>query len=221
MNRIQQHAAVAASDATAAAASSAEDDDRRAVESVLAGDPGAFRALVRRHQQPIFALAMMMTRERPAAEEVAQDAFLNAFRHLDRYDRQRPFYPWLATIATRLAQTWLRRHGAHLALAAPGTNADGTALIVDTQPSPTEVAMAEEQQRTLWGHVAALSSGERTAVQLHYRQQCSVDEVARQMGVAPGTIKTLLFRARRKLRERLTRATHPPHVPASTTESSR
>ena len=60
-----------------------------------------------RYQGRLFGLVLMMVREPAAAEEVTQDAFVRAYTHLDRYD-QRPFYPWLATIAVRLAQNRLR-----------------------------------------------------------------------------------------------------------------
>jgi RNA polymerase sigma-70 factor (ECF subfamily) len=63
--------------------------------------------------------------------------------------------------------------------------------------------IADEHARRLWQAVAALPSGERTAVMLHYRDGLAIGEVARALGVAPGTIKTLLFRARRHLREQL------------------
>lgn len=179
------------------------DTERQAIESVRHGDVHAFRVLVERYQQRLFALALMITRERPAAEEVTQDAFLNAYRHIGRYDVRRPFYPWLASIAVRLAQTWLRRHAimrlranpAPAALPDPGDGVTGN--------HPLQALVADEQGRRLWSNVQALTSGERTAVLLYYRQQFSVDEIATQLGVTTGTVKTLLFRARRKLRDRL------------------
>ena len=63
--------------------------------------------------------------------------------------------------------------------------------------------IADERSRRLWEAVAALSSGERTAVMLYYRDEMAVRDIARALGVTTGTIKTLLFRARRHLRERL------------------
>src|SRR5687767_15459705 len=108
----------------------------------------------------------MMVRQPAGAEEVTQDAFVRAYTHIDRYDDHQPFYPWLATIAVRLAQNWLRlngrtarREGASFESARePGASAEAlTALI------------ANERDRRLWQAVASLSSGERTAVFLYYR----------------------------------------------------
>lgn len=180
--------------------------DRReheAVDAVLAGDAEAFRVLVRRYQQRTFALALMMTRDRQAAEEVAQDAFLNAWRHLDRYDRRRPFYPWLAAIAARLAQTWLRRHARLRMDLEPSMDVlPAPARQHGSQP-PLTALIADEHGRHLWSQVESLTAGERTVVLSYYRQQLGIAQIAAQLGVTNGTVKTLLHRARCKLRQRL------------------
>ena len=81
---------------------------RAAVSAVRGGDREAFGQLVESYQKPLFGLVMMMVRDPEGAEEVTQDAFIRAFTRLGHYDESRPFYPWLATIAVRLAQNWLR-----------------------------------------------------------------------------------------------------------------
>lgn len=174
--------------------------DRDAVRAVRRGDREAFAGLVRAYQGRLFGLALMILRERGAAEEVTQDAFVRAFTHLDLYDERRPFYPWVATIAVRLAQNRLvargrlaRREGTSLdAAPEPGVDGRGAAAIIE-----------DERRRALWSEVAALPSGERTSVVLFYRDDMPVGDIARTLGVTAGTIKTLLFRARRRLRERL------------------
>ena len=82
---------------------------RIAVQAVRCGDRNAFATIVRLYQRRLFGLALMMTRDSAGAEEIAEDAFVRAFLHLDAYDERRPFYPWLSTIAVRLAQNWLVR----------------------------------------------------------------------------------------------------------------
>lgn len=146
----------------------------------------------------------MMVREPAAAEEVTQDAFVRAYTRLHHYDDNRPFYPWLATIAVRLAQNWLRRHGRTERL-------EGASLNSAKEPAATAGALtaliANERSRRLWQAVAALPSGERTALILHYRDEMPIRDIARALGVTTGTIKTLLFRGRRHLRQRLGPAT--------------
>lgn len=172
--------------------------ERLAVLAVRGGDRDAFGRLVELYQRKLFGLTLMMLRDPQGAGEVTQDAFVRAFTHLDLYDERRPFYPWIATIAVRLAQTWLRRR-------ARVTQREGTELEPELETAATTDPLGElitgERDRRLWRSVAALPSGERTAVFLYYRQEMKVNDVARTLGVTSGTVKTLLFRARRRLRK--------------------
>ena len=180
--------------------------DRDVVLDVRQGNRDAFGRLVRTYQGRLFGLVLMMVREPAGAEEVTQDAFVRAFTHLDHYDEKRPFYPWIASIAVRLAQNWLVAHGRTV-------RREGTALENAVEPGvePGALAtlLATERNRELWSAVSALPSGERTAVMLFYRDEMAVTDAARALGVTAGTIKTLLFRARRHLRERLGAVTSP------------
>lgn len=174
---------------------------REAVEAVRRGDREAFSRIVALYQRRLFGLALMMTRDPAGAEEVAQDGFVRAFMHLRAYDVHRPFYPWLSAIVVRLAQNWLAKR-------ARVVNREGTELDDERDVPANEVdavaaLMTEERDRRLWRAVASLPSGERTAVLLFYRQGLSVGEAAHAIGVADGTIKTLLFRARQRLRRLL------------------
>ena len=160
------------------------------------GDHDAFARLVQEYQHRLFGLTLMILRDRSAAEEITQDAFIRAFTHIGQYDTRRPFYPWLATIAVRLSQNRLR------------AGRSQTLDINDPRLSPeTDTALdtllADERNRRLWRAVATLPYGERTAVMLFYNHEMSVSEIASALGVTSGTVKTLLFRARRHLRSRL------------------
>lgn len=179
---------------------------RAAVRAVRGGDREAFGRLLELYQRRLFGLTLMMVRDPEGAEEVTQDAFVRAFVRLELYDEYRPFYPWLATIAVRLAQNWLRRHSrVSRREGAPIDPERDPALTID----PVDKLITDERGRRLWRSVAALPSGERTAVALYYRQGMKVSDVAHALGVTSGTVKTLLFRARRKLRGALAAAAGP------------
>jgi RNA polymerase sigma-70 factor (ECF subfamily) len=173
---------------------------RAVIDEVRRGNREAFGQIVELHQRRVFALTLMMVRDRSAAEDIAQDAFARALVHLGRYDDQRPFYPWLATIAVRLAHTWLQRQ-------ARLTRREGVPIEPEHDRAATADPLAElianEDERRLWREVAALASGERTVVYLYYRQDMKVRDMALALGVTAGTIKTLLFRARQRLRRTL------------------
>jgi RNA polymerase sigma-70 factor (ECF subfamily) len=175
------------------------------VQRVRAGDVDAFGQIVKGYERRVFALAVMILRNREGADDVTQDAFVRAFERLDLYDVRRPFYPWLATITVRLSRNWLARYspGARRETPIqPESGADASAA-----PAALDVLVAEDEGRHLWRLVERLPLGERTAVVLHYRQELSVSEVASAIGVTAGTVKTLLFRARQHLRASLADAT--------------
>jgi len=175
------------------------------VERVRAGDVDAFGQIVKGYERRVFALAVMILRNREGADDVTQDAFVRAFERLDLYDVRRPFYPWLATITMRLSRNWLARHS-------PGARRETpiqpeSSAYASVAPAALDVLVAEDEGRHLWRLVERLPLGERTAVVLHYRQELSVSEVASAIGVTAGTVKTLLFRARQHLRASLAGAT--------------
>jgi len=177
---------------------SADDGAVRAiVGAVRRGDREVFARLVELYQSRIFGLALMIVRDRSGAEEVSQDAFVRAFTKLEFYDERRPFYPWLATITVRLAQNWLTRSSRL-------KTREGVSLETASEPAastdPLGNLISDESDRRLWRSVAALPEGERMVVILYYRQEMKVNDVARALGVTAGTVKTLLFRARRRLR---------------------
>lgn len=172
-----------------------------ALLAVLDGDGSAYARVVRTYQHRLWALAMMVVQDRAGAEDVAQEAFVRAYAYLERYDRRRPFYPWLATIAVRLGRDWLRRRRREVPLEESGTGSDREA---GEAPSPLAELIDGQTARHLWQSVAQLPEGERMAVLLYYRQEMRLAQVAEVLGVSAGSVKTWLFRARKKLRERLT-----------------
>jgi len=185
--------------------------DADVVRAVRQGDRDAFGEIVRRYQRPLFGLVLMVVRDAAGAEEVTQDAFVRAFANLDVYDERRPFYPWLATIGVRLSHNWLRSRGRVV-------RREGATIDEASEPERPATALhgliADEQSREMWSAVSALPSGERTAVTLYYREEMPVRDIARTLGVTAGTIKTLLFRARKHLRQRVEHLASKRDTPA-------
>ena len=176
-----------------------DEAERAAVLRVLAGDHEAFAYLVEKHQSRLLSLSLSIVRDRGAAEELAQDAFVRAFEHLSSFDSRRVFYPWLAKIAVRLAQNrWRRPAPVTVSLEDGRERADPSPGL-----DPLQGVIAEDRALHLWRAVESLTTRERVVVVLFYQQQLTVREVADNLGVSTGTVKTLLFRARRRLRRLL------------------
>jgi RNA polymerase sigma-70 factor (ECF subfamily) len=172
-----------------------------AISAVRAGDRDAFGVIVAHYQRRMFGLALMMTRDASGAEEVAQDALVRAYQRLHLYDARRPFSPWIATVTARLAQNWLVKRARVTTREGDGIDAERQAA--DDAADPLDELIADEEDRRLWRAVSALPSGQRTVVMLHYRQGLRVQDIAGALGVTAGTVKTLLFRARQRLRRAL------------------
>jgi len=179
---------------------------RAAVGAIRRGDENAFRPLVELYHRRIFGLVLMIVRDYSGAEEVTQDAFVRAYRHLNRYDERRPFYPWLATIAVRHAQTWLKSRARIFRREA--TPLDDSMDHTSPGDDPLTAIITNERRQMLWRLVAALPLGQRTTVILYYRQEMKVNQIAQVLGVTSGTVKTLLFRARQTLRHTTSGDTH-------------
>jgi RNA polymerase sigma-70 factor (ECF subfamily) len=171
---------------------------RTIIVRIKSGDTEAYGTVVRTFEKRVTSFCTALLKDRTAVEEVTQETFIRAYRYLGSYDCDRPFYPWLARIAFRLAQTHRsRRRFRKLPLTAELDKPAGTV-------NPLENLIRNEQSRALWQEVLDLPAGERAAVVLFYQQELSVQQVAEALGVTAGTIKTFLFRARRHLRQRLT-----------------
>ncbi|MCU0696999.1 MAG: sigma-70 family RNA polymerase sigma factor [Myxococcaceae bacterium] len=166
------------------------------------GDSSAFAALVRGLQRPVFGLCLRLLRSEAEATEVAQETFLRAYQHLERFDETRPFDLWVLTIARNLCLDILRRRQK---VQTEDVEPHAPTL-ASHEPTSEELAMANQQRRSLEDAMATLSDDDREVLALYYVQKRTTKEIAVIMGVAPGTIMARLFRAREKLRTRMTQA---------------
>jgi RNA polymerase sigma-70 factor (ECF subfamily) len=179
----------------------AADPDDPLVARARDGDREAFRALVDRHRDRAYGLALRTLRSEPDAEEVAQDAFVRAWRALPGFRGDARFGTWLYAIVMRCAidraQTLRRRRSREQELEAAGEPAD------PGERPDERAALARRMERML----DELSVAQRAVVTLFYYEERSVDEVARTLAMPTGTVKTHLSRARATLRERWLRET--------------
>jgi RNA polymerase sigma-70 factor (ECF subfamily) len=184
------------------------DADARDVDRVLAGDLTAFERLVRRWQGPLVNLAYRFCRDRGRAEDLAQEAFLRAYRGLGRWRREAAFSTWLFALATNVYRSEVRR------LPPPSVPFD---LIAEPSSGNDEAARVRlevaDRDRAVRRAVDTLPAKYREALVLFYFRDMDVAAAAESLGVPTGTVKARLSRARDLLRRKL-----PPdaHVPGFT-----
>ena len=182
-------------------------DDQADVERVLAGDTSAFEGIVRRWQGPLINLAYRFCRDRGRAEEMAQEAFLRAYRGLGQWRKDAVFSTWLFALATNLYRSELRRIPAYMAT----VSLDDIAEPADARASDGGL---EEQDRdsAVRRAVWALPAKYREALILFYFHDMDVSTAARSLGLPEGTVKARLFRGREILRGKLAQRQAVPRL---------
>jgi RNA polymerase sigma-70 factor (ECF subfamily) len=183
-------------------------EDQADVDRVLAGDPSAFEGIVRRWQTPMIHLAYRFCRDRGRSEEMAQEAFLRAYRGLGKWRRDAVFSTWLFALATNLYCSELRRIPA-------GTVAlQDVAEPADPRALPNDANDPEVRARAVRRAVDLLPSKYREALILFYFHEMDVPATARSLDLPEGTVKARLFRGRALLRKKLNSQLGNPRAPA-------
>lgn len=179
----------------------APDPDRAAVDAARAGDTGAFETLVLRHQARIVNYASALVRDAGAAEDVAQETFVRAWRGLGGFRGESSFRTWLYRIASNVARTHVDRRGRQPRIADRGLDDGDEGLQLDDVPSgapdaETALVTREAIDRAL----AELPAELRTALVLRDVEGLDYKEIAGVTGAPMGTVESRIFRARRRLR---------------------
>ena len=174
-------------------------DELRAVAQAKKGDADAFAFLVETYETSVYRLALRMCGNAHDAEEVAQEAFVAAWKGLPAFRGESKFSSWLYQLTTNAAIDFLRREKRHRAVTP-----------IDDEPEPaapdTPQQVLEEQEvsRALQQALDALSPEHREIFLLRQMRQLSYEEIGRLLGLEPGTVKSRLSRAKKQLRQILT-----------------
>jgi RNA polymerase sigma-70 factor (ECF subfamily) len=180
-------------------------DDQTDVERVLAGDISAFEGIVRRWQGPLINLAYRFCHDRGRAEEVAQEAFLRAYRGLGQWRKDAAFSTWLFALATNLYRSELRRIPARtVSLEEIAEPADARASDGGLEDHDRDLAVRRA--------VGGLPAKYREALILFYFHDTDVTTAARSLGLPEGTLKARLFRGREILRSKLSQRLAVPRL---------
>jgi len=175
-------------------------EEREWIARARGGDAQAYRRLVERYSDRAYGLAFRMLGSAPEAEEVAQDAFVRAWRALPRFRGDSSFSTWLHRIVVRRALDRSAVLKSRRAREGPLEELETSEAIALHGEDPA--GWEEERSLRLERLLDSLSDVQRAAVMLYYYEDRSVDEVAAALGIPGGTVKTHLHRARGLLRAR-------------------
>jgi RNA polymerase sigma-70 factor, ECF subfamily len=176
-----------------------ESSDAQLIAAVLAGDQVALATLVARHHAPLLSyLCRLVGGNRPLAEDLAQETLLRMLRQ-GTCPADRPFKPWLYTIATNLARDHFKSAAVRLRGRTDEEDA-GLRQLPDGTPGPEERALAQEQGSEVRAALAQLSEDHRVVVVLRFYQGFSLQEIAEMLQIPVGTVKSRLSIALHRLR---------------------
>jgi len=184
--------------------------DAELVASARRGSQDACRELVRRFERPVYSLVLRMVRDPAAAEDLAQEVFVKAFRRLDTYDERWKLSSWLFKIAHNTTIDHLRRGGPEtVSLEAEegddrGGGGLGAVLADAAAEDPHVQAERRDLARSLEKAIGGLRPEYRQAVLMFYAHGASYQDICEVTGLPLGTVKTNLHRARKELAEAMT-----------------
>jgi len=184
-----------------------EIEDRDLVQRCLKNDQEAYKILLKRFERPVYGIVRRMVQDEEDARDLAQEAFVRAFKNLKQFDLNRKFSSWLFRIANNLCIDHYRRRKLDtvpLVRHSEGEESESWDL-PDEGPSPAETFSNRERGRRLLTAVESLPPVYRMVILLRHQQGLTYDEIAEATELPLGTVKARIHRAHRLLKEKLTR----------------
>jgi RNA polymerase sigma-70 factor, ECF subfamily len=176
-------------------------DDAQLIDETLAGNRTAFGELVRRYQSRLFNTLLHVVGSREEAEDVSQEAFVQAFVKLDSFKGRSAFYTWIYRIAFNVSISRRRRKRAEISMDLQRERTGEEPE--DTGDSPDEQLLRAEQVRQVRAAINELNEEHRAVLVLREMEGCDYETIAEILEMPLGTVRSRLHRARLQLREQL------------------
>ena len=180
--------------------------DEQLVERVQRGDKNAFNLLVRKYQHKVVNLVARYVNNPGDVPDVAQEAFIKAYRALPTFRGESAFYTWLYRIAVNTAKNYLTSQGRR----PPSSDVEadeaeyyGGGEALQEVATPENLALTDEIKRTVFAAIEALPEDLRTAITLREMEGLSYEEIAKIMDCPVGTVRSRIFRAREAIDKKL------------------
>jgi len=182
----------------------ADSGEKGLVTRILKGDLDAYGELIRDHQAGVFNVCYRILGVRQQAEDLTQDAFLRAYQQLARYDPERPFGPWIRTLAANLCYNHLKKSRPQGVLLEDETDQ----LRDDPSQSPEFLLELSQENQQLYRALWNLPDAHRIALELRHFQGLTYQEMAETLDLPLNTVRSHLYRGRQKLAELLEERTY-------------
>lgn len=176
-------------------------DQEKIIARARRGDADAFEQLVVAYRDQVFRLALRMCGSEADADEVAQEAFLSAWKALPNFRGESQFSTWLYQLTTHAAIDLMRREKRQIA-------ADDITEVsaADPAPSPQQQAEQSEQREIVRDAILQLAPEQREVVVLRFMEELSYEEIGAVLKLPSGTVKSRLNRAKAQLKEILSKS---------------
>lgn len=177
--------------------------ERSLLRKAAQGDAKAFGEIVKTYQHPVYAMAVQITRNPAAAQDIAQDTFISAFKSLKNLRSEDSFAPWLRSIARNMALSWRKEQGRLASLEEPGTlQASSKPLRIEIEEEHIEAETFGDEVRQI---LSSLSDALRFPILLCYLNGIPTAEAARFLGIKEGTLRKRLHEGKKKLQMKIVR----------------
>jgi RNA polymerase sigma-70 factor (ECF subfamily) len=175
--------------------------DNEIISLVLRGDHAAFAGLVNRYQNYVFTLALRMVKSREDAEELAQDAFIKAYKYLADFKGNSKFSTWLYTIVNNTCISFLRKKKLDI----HSLDNEKVFELADNQDSGMKTNVIEQKSKIMMVNqaIGLLSPDDAEIITLFYKAEQSLEETASVLGIETNAAKVRLYRARTRLKEKI------------------
>ncbi len=171
--------------------------DAEIVRRVVAGETSLFELIMRRYNQRVYRAVRAIVRDESEAEDVMQQAYVNAYTHLRQFEERSAFPTWLTRIAINEALARVRPRGLHV------VPDDEMPEVESPSPNPEEAAMTSEIKEVMESEIAALPESYRSVFMLREVEGLSTIETAECLNLSEDVVKTRLHRARMTLRDNI------------------
>ena len=172
------------------------------IQRVQRGDVNAFESLVTAYEKNVYNLALRMTGSPEDAEDMAQEAFIKAYNSLPSFRGDSKFSVWLYRIVSNVCLDFLRKKNRRITVSLSAEDDDGEDVqldLPDMSQSPEELLEKKLTRESVQRGLASLPPDARQILLLREIQGLSYEEIGETLGLEPGTVKSRIFRARKKL----------------------